>query len=233
MHKKLINNKSNLIHISDVYKELLSFADLEPSHKSIVKITDKHRLIYVLSQLGPQINASSLKYPIEDLYELAIHIATGSIIIASKAYNITGKTYYKEELFESKCQSIAVYMPDSGVELVNLSQVGEIKVKPFVLRSESACTPSFLFGSDACNCASQWRCTQELAAYFNSNEKLTLDQVGFIMIYLESQNGMGVGFSQNNFSIDLTTKAHLRHAAHLSLGQKHNLSINQIHDAVE
>jgi hypothetical protein len=47
------------------------------------------------------------------------------------------------------------------------------------------------------------------------------------MIHLENQNGMGIGYSQDTFAIDLGTRAHLRHAAGLAASQKHLLSIQE------
>ncbi len=119
-----------------------------------------------------------------------------------------------------------------------------------MLRSESACTPSFLFGSQRCNCAHQWETIRELAAHFNtvappaidsgrdfelwvqeqfeySNNKHTArsGRQGLIVMHVDTQNGMGSGYSADEFSFDLFSRASLRHRGEYSAEQIHQTSM--------
>ena len=144
-----------------------------------------------------------------------------------------------------------MYLPGLGVEFVNVGISGDIYSDKVVLRSESACTPSFLFGSQRCNCSHQWDSIRELAAYFNKVkapklengrefEKWVQNQVkykdgkhlfnpklkgkGFILMHLDAQNGMGSGYTDNEFAFDLYSRASMRHRGEYSAEQIDNVS---------
>jgi GTP cyclohydrolase II len=218
---------SQMNQFKDIYQELMLFATSTPCTSRVLQVKSKELFERALTLFGPQIIPMSNQFPLHELYEVAIHLPTAAIIVASRAATIPSKTTIFSSSYTTHFQAFSVYMPGLGVEVANVGRVGEINSRPYVLRSESACTPSFLFGSQQCNCASQWRCTQELAAYFNSDIKTDGEQIGFLMVYLESQNGMGMGYTPGTFAIDLGTRAHLRHAAGLALSQNHQLSIQE------
>lgn len=209
----------------DVYLELINYASSFEQATKLISIKERQLFERTLALFGPKIDARSHQIPLEELYDVAIHISTHAILVGSKATTIPVKTSVFGQTMNIQFQSFAVYMPVLGVEVVHVGQVGDILHRPFVLRSESACTTSFVFGSQHCNCASQWRCTQELAAYFNHSSQSATETIGFLMVHLESQNGMGMGFSKGDFAFDLGNRAHLRHAAGLALAQQKHLSI--------
>ena len=213
--------------ISDTYNDLLRFASADLLSGKIVKIKDKDMLVHALTLFGPQIKPSEQHLPLHELYEIAIHRKTGAIIVCTQTATFTSTSTLFSLPFVTHFQTYAIYMPGLGVEIASVGRIGEVCSKPFVLRSESACGPSFFLGSTQCNCGSPWRCTQELAAFYNSAQLSKRESIGFLMIYLESQNGMGMGYSQDTFSTDLGTRAHLRHAAGLVASQKHQLSIQE------
>jgi len=137
-------------------------------------------------------------------------------------------------------------MPGLGVEFVNVGISGDVYSGPVIVRSESSCTPSFLFGSQRCNCAHQWHNMLELVAHFHPArppatksgsrfEHWVQNQVayahgkhifvnpepqpGFILLHIDTQNGMGSGYSEGEFSHDLFIKASIRHRGEYSAEQ--------------
>jgi hypothetical protein len=218
--------------LNDTYRELINFAKATPHTGCIVPLEHNELLARALTFFGPQLTPETCKVPLDQLFDVAIHTSTGAIIIASKASTFTAKTVVYSQTFMTNFQSFSVYMPGLGIEVAQVGRIGDVCNRPYVLRSESACTPSFLFGSQQCNCASQWRCTQELAAFFNSEKEVGNATIGFLMVHLESQNGMGMGYSPNSFAIDLGNRAQLRHAAGLALSQKFKLSIQETFEAM-
>lgn len=219
--------QNHLQLLTETYNSLIQFANGMANAERVVHIKKKKMLERALALFGPQICSSKNQLPLHEMFELAIHLKTGAVIVATRVCDLPSKSLQFSQPFLTQFQTFAVYMPGLGVEIATVGRVGEICNHPFVLRSESACTPSFLFGSQQCNCASQWRCTQELAAYFNSDQVGKSETIGFLMIHLENQNGMGMGYTPDTFALDLGTRAHLRHAAGLATSQKHTLSIEE------
>lgn len=171
------------------------------------------------------------------IYDVAVHMKTASLIIANK-----GATLYSiTEKFETpnlvRHIGAVVYMPGLGMEYINVGLVGNVYDNKIVLRTESACTPSFLFGSQRCNCHYQWKNIRELAAYFNQAKTPDIvdgdefeawvqeqykyesgkhiyqqeSNLGFVMLHVDSQNGMGSGYTEDEFVFDLSERASLRH----------------------
>lgn len=171
------------------------------------------------------------------IYDIAVHMKTKALIIANR-----GATLYSiTEKFETpnlvRHIGACVYMPGLGMEYVNVGLVGNVYDSQIVLRTESACTPSFLFGSQRCNCHYQWKNIRELAAYFNEaktpditdgdafeawvqeqykyengkHKYMQTSKLGFVMLHVDSQNGMGSGYTEDEFVFDLSERASLRH----------------------
>lgn len=221
------NFQTQMEQMKDIYNELINLAALSSHSDKVLRVTDNDMLNRALRLFGPQIEAAQHQLPLQNLYEVAIHHKSGAIVVASQVSTLSSKTILMAKTFDVQFQVIAVYMPGLGIEIAHVGRVGEVHHKPYVLRSESSCTPSFLFGSQECNCASQWRCTQELAAHFNTIDDVEETNIGFLMIHLESQNGMGMGYTPDTFAIDLGMRASLRHAAGLAASQAKALSIQE------
>jgi GTP cyclohydrolase II len=213
----------------EIYQNLITYARSRSDADKVVYLDDNELFTQTIALFGPQLKQEHCAISLQQIFKIGIHRASEAIIVASHPSVFSAKSIMRTELYDVNFQAIAVYMPGLGVEIANIGYVGDINNQAFVLRSESACTPSFLFGSQQCNCASQWRCTQELAAFFNSDKKST---IGFLMIHLETQNGMGMGYTPNTFSIDLCTRSHLRHAGGLVASQTHHLSMNETFTAL-
>ena len=240
--------------LQSLYPKIIEYAETNntPSSK-ICRITEKSLFNQAIALLGPSLPCEGVSGSLQDFYEIALHIDTGAIIVANRGVTLFSKTLKNLRPFVMRYVTAAVYMPELGVELANIGIVGDIYKNKFVLRSESACTPSFLFGTQSCNCAHQWRCTQELAAAFNPveippeisnsieheawlNEQFTWVEgkhlaknlsVGFLMIHLDNQNGMGGGFSEDIFSFDLGTKATLRQGGEMAIHQTLGLNMKE------
>lgn len=138
-----------------------------------------------------------------------------------------------------------------GVEYANAGIVGNVYNDKIVLRTESACTPSFIFGSQRCNCYHQWKIVRELATEYNKIETPDIDNgdefekwvqkqfvyengkhicqnksdLGFVMLHIDSQNGMGSGYTENEFVFDLTERASIRHRGEYTSEQVYNTTM--------
>lgn len=227
-----------------LYSQLLRAAAGDSSQDPVYRITDPSVFSAVLSLFGPALTGKNAHVDLQKLYEAGIHKKTGALIISNKGatlYSLSPKT---ERPFITRHIGLCVYMPGCGIEFVNVGLVGNVYDGPAVLRSESACTPSFLFGSQRCNCAHQWDSANELAAYFHpveppvasdgaAFESWVQKQVsythgkhvhhskrpGFILMHVDTQNGMGSGYTPDEFSYDLFCRGSLRHRGEYSAEQ--------------
>ena len=138
-----------------------------------------------------------------------------------------------------------------GVEYANVGIVGNVYDDKVVLRTESACTPSFIFGSQRCNCYHQWKNVRELAAEYNEIENPNINdgdefekwvqkqfiyndgkhicqnksELGFVMLHIDSQNGMGSGYTKDEFVFDLNERASIRHRGEYTSEQVYNTTM--------
>lgn len=213
-----------------------SLAASESGAIRTVRIDDRSLVERVLRGAGPVLDPALATVDLTELYLVDWHVPTGSLVISSRGavlYCLAPRSRRPYLLFH---RGMTVYRPGLGVEMVNVGLVGDIYDAPVVLRAESACSPSFLFGSQRCNCHHQWECVQELAAHSNpvgtppaasghDFERWVQTQVsvkggrvrfatggrGFVMLHLDCQNGMGSGHTRGEFVEDLYTRASMRH----------------------
>ena len=147
---------------------------------------------------------------------------------------------------------VVVYQPLSGLESVNIGIGGDIYHGEVILRSESACPPSFLFGSQRCNCCYQWMSVRELCAHLNPIQPPKIDDSkafehwveqqfteegnrfvpknpgpGVLMMHLDSQAGMGSGWSDKEFCHDQFSRAQLRQLGENCVEQLHHTGIKE------
>ena len=205
----------------------------------------------VLKNLPPHLHKNKALCPLESLYTVFFHKPTDSLVIANKGASLLSKSILSDRYFIVYHVGFLIYKPDQGIEIVDVGITGNLQKSNFVvLRPESACSPSFIFGSQRCNCYDQWLLAQELACEYNAIKKpelspqkleqflisnFSLGENGFlnsksngqtfIMIHLSSQNGMGSGVIENNFVEDLTANAYIRHRGEYSAEQLHNMSM--------
>lgn len=232
-------------HQKALYRTLHSIAESDPSPDNVFRVTDPDLFQKIISTFGPALTGETAQVELQKLYEIGLHKETGALLISNKGatlYSLSPKT---DTPFITRHIGLCVYMPGCGMEFVNVGLIGNVYDGAAVLRSESACTPSFLFGSQRCNCAHQWHSANELAAHFHpvtpphakngaTFETWVQQQVhyhkgkhihysktgpGFILMHIDTQNGMGSGYTPNEFAYDLYTRASLRHRGEYSAEQ--------------
>lgn len=200
---------------------------------------------HVLEALPPYLSQNRAPQQLNELYEAGIHQPTGSIYICNKGASLHTKTPESKKDYVTYHIGFNLYIPNHGVEIVNVGIVGDLKNgKSVVLRPESACAPSFLYGSQRCNCYDQWVLSRQLAGHFNPVDINNLSgrdlenfivayfqkgenniprpkesQQAFVLLHMDSQNGMGSGAIENEYNPNLTETAFLRHRGEYSAEQ--------------
>lgn len=235
--KKGLNNYiDRLKRCEDIYEEvILSIPD--NCYQSIYRVKDRMLFEKIIFNFVTALDQSKAKEDLMEIYEVAVHVKTQALIIANKGATLYSLTEIYDTPNLVRHIGMCVYVPKLGMEYVNVGLVGNVYDRGVVLRTESACTPSFLFGSQRCNCHYQWRNIRELAAYFNQIDAPKIidgdkfeswvqeqyhyidgkhiyqndSKLGFIMLHIDSQNGMGSGYTENEFVMDLAERASLRH----------------------
>lgn len=151
------------------YEEVLDSIPKDTSEK-IYKITDRNLFSKILLNFVTALNQEIAEGDLMKIYDVAVHIKTKALIIANKGATLYSLTEKYETPHLVRHIGLCVYMPGIGMEYANAGIVGNVYDEEIVLRTESACTPSFLFGSQRCNCHYQWKNIRELAASFNKIE---------------------------------------------------------------
>lgn len=233
-----------------VYKKIMRTVALDTGTDPIVRLKDSELFGEIMSAFGAVLDIKKAKHDLASLYDVAIHRETGTLMIANKGATLFCLSPRSRTPHLVRHVGICLYVPCLGVEFVNVGLVGNVYDGPVVLRSESACSPSFLFGSQRCNCAHQWESVRELAAHFNAVippaikegyafESWVQTQVervehrhvfpapgtGFVLMHIDTQNGMGSGFSEGEFSFDLFSRASMRHRGEYSSEQIHKTTM--------
>jgi GTP cyclohydrolase II len=196
----------------------------------------------ILQNAGPHIASDA---DLSALYRVGWHHESESLIIANVGAVLYCLSPRERQPYIALHQGVSVYRPGLGIEMANVALVGDVYSRPIVVRAESACSPSFLFGSQRCNCRHQWECAQELAALYNPvvtpditegalferwvQGRATLSEnrvefadpgkLGFVLVHLDSQNGMGSGYTEGSFCHDLYSRASMRHRGEYSAEQ--------------
>jgi GTP cyclohydrolase II len=234
-------------------------AESEKCKGKIFRVRDKELFKEVIENFGPILHSHKAKSDLMRLYEIGLHKESGALIISNKGATLYCLSPKSETPYLARHIGFCIHLPDLGVEFVNVALVGDVYSGKVVLRGESACTPSFLFGSQRCNCAHQWANITELAAHFNkinppkvSDGKefeswvqkqldykegkhihlLKTRGPGFILMHLDTQNGMGSGYSDGEFAFDLYSRASMRHRGEYSAEQIEKVSMKGGFEAI-
>lgn len=254
--------KNRITETESLYKKILKESSTKTPTNNIVRIEDQKQLKEILRVFSPALFHEKSKYPLETIYEAGIHVPSGSLIISNKGATLYCTSPRSRTPFIARHIGMSVYMPGLGLEFVNVGLSGDTYCGKVVMRSESACAPSFLYGSQRCNCNHQWTQLQELAASFNgikdpeikdgkdfenwvqtlfhydgvchlpSNKTGSEKGVGFIMMHLDTQNGMGSGYTPEEFSFDLYARASIRHRGEYSSEQIHKTTMGGGFEAI-
>jgi len=233
-----------------LYMEILKYCQKFSPHTIDLKETPFFEK--VLESFGPCLPLSTVSVNLKEIFNVAFHTRSGSLIIANKGVTIASLSPLTSIPYITRHLVCCVYHPQIGLETVNIGIIGDVYKGEVIVRAESACPPSFLFGSQRCKCNYQWACIRELAAHINrinfpSNlygdrfEHWVKKQFsyhdgkhvpaqggrGMILLHLDSQSGRGCGWTENEFSFDLYNRALIRHAAQNTVEQIYQTPVNE------
>lgn len=211
--------------------------------KSPIRRLSPKKLLTSLEQSPFYLNQVNAKADLTRIYEGFFHKDLNATIIK----NFGAKLLVSSPLsgIKSIIEHIGFYISiaNYGCEILNVAVYGNLfKAPKIIVRSESACPPSILFGSQRCNCWDQLATARELAGFyhdiklphFNSFKKLeefvkaykpdyTVPAV--ILIYLDSQCGMGSGVVPNLYNGSITDTAFIRHRGEYTTEQIYDVSM--------
>lgn len=249
IEKSMNKYEERIENCKKIYKEVLEKAP--DTNKGIWKIEDEDLFGKIIFNFTSALDGSKTDKDLRNIYDIGLHMTTKAIIIANKGATLYSLTDKSEKASLIRHIGFIVYMPGMGVEYANVGLVGNVYDKGVVVRTESACTPSFVFGSQRCNCHYQWKNVKELATYFNPIETPQFDngddfeswvqeqykyengkhiyqnksKLGFVMVHVDSQNGMGSGYTENEFVFDLTERASIRHRGEYTAEQTYKTTM--------
>lgn len=249
--------KDRIGKMNALYEEILAIAKSQEYPSSVYRITNQETLKRVLEVFVPALIPSDAKYPLESIFEAAIHLPTGALVISNKGATLYCLSPRTRTPYIARHIGLSIYMPGLGLEFVNVGLSGNVYSEKVVVRSESACSPSFLYGSQRCNCNHQWNELQELNSNFNPVSTPTVENgrefehwvqkqfsydgkhhlpalpgPGFVMMHVDTQNGMGSGYTKGEFSFDLYSRASMRHRGEYSSEQIHDTSMGGGFEAI-
>lgn len=240
-----------------IYKKFQN--EIKNKGKEIIKKNDfvylaKGKLfLEIIEAMPPRLNQEKAEVPLETIYEAGYHSKTEAMFVCNKGAYLLARTSRTNKYYAAAHIGFAVFLPNHGIETIDVSIAGDITQGNFVImRPESACAPSFIVGSQRCNCFDQWTLIRELAAHFNPIELPETKDVeefekyianyfrpdknnvpipkkkgqGFIFLHMASQNGMGSGADEGVFSEDLTSTAYMRHRGEYTAEQVHGASLS-------
>jgi len=227
---------SRIEKTKNLYKKILESIPAN-YEETIFEIKNKELFEEIIKTFITGLDPKKAEGDLQRIYRICLHTKTKALIIANFGATLfsfsekTGTPHIVRHI------GTCVYVPELGMEYANIGLVGNVYGDKVVLRTESACTPAFLFGSQRCNCYYQWVNIRELSASFTpieapeisdgdefeqwvqkqfvfENGKHIYQQksnLGFIMLHIDSQNGMGSGYTKGEFVFDLAERASMRH----------------------
>ncbi len=238
-----------------LYRTLLETAKL--SGLPVMDLATTPYFEEALETFGPALPLSRVKVDLRSIFDVGFHLSSGSLLIANKGVTILSLSPVSSVNYITRHIACCVYHPGLGLETVNVGLVGNVYARDVVIRAESACPPAFLFGSQRCNCSYQWASIRELAAHFNAIElpsglsgegceRWVESQVvyqkgrhlpvnegqGVVLMHLDSQSGMGSGFSDGEFVFDLYARAIMRQLGENTTEQVHQTTIKEGYEAL-
>lgn len=202
----------------------------------------------VIELFGPCLPLEKVQVNLKEIFDAAFHGKSRALLVANKGVTIASLSPISGISYITRHIAVSVYHPSLGVETVNVGLIGNVYEGDVIVRAESACPPSFLFGSQRCNCCYQWASIRELAAHFNpielpkdlageELEKWVQGQYvgqnpvqkgrGLVLMHLDSQSGMGSGFSEGEFVFDLYNRALMRQLAENTAEQVYHKTIKE------
>lgn len=246
--KRMSGFQKRLERQIELYEKI---AQLETTGHSILFLKED-LLKETIEHFGPCLSQEKAKVDLTTIYRAAFHPESGSVIVANQGVVFLAQAPFSKKHFLLCHTGASVYHPMNGIELVNIGIVGDIYSGEVVLRSESACPPSFLFGSQRCNCCYQWMSVRELGAHLNPVSPPQMSDPeeferwverqfevvgnkyipkakgpGVLMIHFDAQPGMGSGWTENEFCHDLFSRATLRQLGENRVEQCYHTTIKE------
>lgn len=224
---------------------------------AILDLADTPFFEKIIENFGPCLPLLKVRVDLKEIFNVFFHKKSQALLVANKGVTFASLSPFTSIPYITRHIACSVYHPRLGLETVNIELIGDVYKENVILRAESACPPSFLFGSQRCNCCYQWASIRELAAHFNAVdlpkglsgeeferwvEKQFFYQDGkhisaqggrgLILMHLDSQAGMGSGFSDGEFVFDLYNRALMRQLAENAVEQTHQLSIKEGYECI-
>lgn len=188
---------------------------------------------------------------LNEIFRCAYHVASESILVCNSGASLFTKSPLSRTPACVFHLGFAVMKRGHGCETANVGIYGSAASSEFfVVRAESACAPSFIFGSQRCNCAEQWLVSREVASvensfvfdalnpdqleksvreYFSSNGASLPATKGngqcYILVHLDAQNGMGSGATEQVYMPDLYATAFIRHRGEYTSEQLYQTTV--------
>ena len=254
LNQRINQLKDHLTKVESTYERLCA-AFIGETQK-IIPLNESEYFDELLPLLGPCLTQEKAKVDLKTIYDMAFHRLSLSLIIANRGATLFCRSPSSLP-YITRHLGCVVFRPELGIETANIGLVGNIYEGNVVLRSESACAPAFLFNTQRCNCCYQWASIKELAAhlnpvnppaalspddfekwveshYFYSNGKHIPKKSGpgFILMHLDSQSGMGSGFTPNEFVYDLYSRALLRQLGENTTEQTSHTTMKEGYEAI-
>jgi hypothetical protein len=122
----------------------------------------------ILENAPPRLDQRRARVPLDTIYDAGFHAKTGAMFVCNRGAALLARAPRSGGYYSTMHLGFSIYAPGHGVEIVDVGIVGDITRGDFVvLRPESACAPSFVIGSQRCNCYDQWMLVRELAARYH------------------------------------------------------------------
>lgn len=128
----------------ELYEKALNYGTAERNGSNFVKVVDKDLFCQILENFGIVLSNEAAMYELDSIYDVGIHLDSGALLIANKGATLFCHAPRTQKTYITRHIGCCVYFPGLGIEFANVGLVGNVYDGPVVLRSESACTPSFL-----------------------------------------------------------------------------------------
>ena len=142
-----------------LYAEILGYS--KRFSQTVLNLSDTPFFEKVIEHFGPCLPVSKAAVDLKQIFDTAFHTKSKSLLIANKGVTVASLSPFTSVSYITRHIACSVYHPNLGLETVNIGLSGNVYEGDVILRAESACPPSFLFGSQRCNCSYQWASIRE------------------------------------------------------------------------
>lgn len=218
--------------------------------KNYINKLSKSVLLDKLKTLPFYLYQEASSVDLTKIYEGWHHSHFNATIVGNMGANLLVKSPLLKKYSIIKHIGFTINIHGYGLEIANVAIYGDLKRAPFIiLRTESACPPSFLFESQRCNCYDQWLVARELSSKYHKISKPNFDEgkelekyirqfipdyknPAIILIYLDSQSGMGSGVLPKKYNACIGETAFIRHRGEYTAEQIYDISMSNAFSAL-